>query len=595
MRITAWSVLLLVAGPLALTGQAAAPTVKLTINAALVDGEMQVRPVPLHALRLITDKGDTLSTRTGVDGTATLAVPPGEHALESVAPLTFQGREYVWRMTVAASTALIVALTNDNAIVGDVATSAPAPERFDAAASLYQQLSRSVFRVEAGLAHGTGFLIDTLGGVILTNAHVIESGESNRIALALDSVARVRARVLAIDSESDVAVLQVHPDHLSGRHRIPLQRPVGQAPVTPGERLIAMGYPLSQNLTLTTGIASSVRAGAVISDVNINHGNSGGPLLNVAGEAVAINTFGEDRGTGPGVSGSVLVARAGPALARAASELARGAPPSGRLLPLMPTEALSVATLKAYADTVDPRRYRKMSDIGVAGFDVTVQTPAQTFVSIRMFDEDMAKDRKKREALSNLPEAQRYSSVREYRDWAEYVGEPALPVISFSVRPAIGETTGSLFARMLLSAQLQANYKFRGDVRGVTVLRDSVEVEPIRGGHIPMTVYEENRWISLKDVADQGFYTFDAELFRPHTDGAPPVIVIAISDLKNPKKLKCKELSAEVVANAWNDFEIFYEQLRPAAGFTRADRDAAKGRKPIWRTGFMKSECDWSY
>lgn len=595
MRFTVLIPLLLLYRPSVSLAQSPQPPVKLVINAALVDGEMQVRPVPLHALRLVTDAGDTLAVRTGVDGTAQLSIPRGTYRLESVAPLTFQGHTYAWYVPVEATSAVNLALTNDNAQVADVVATVPDASRFDAAASLYQKLSGSVFRVEAGLAHGTGFLIDTLGGVILTNAHVVDGVEEGRLAIELDSLNRVRADLLAIDNESDIAILQVHPDHIKGRQRIPLQHPVGQAPVTPGERLIAMGFPLSQHLTVTAGIASSVRAGAIISDVNINPGNSGGPLLNVAGEAVAVNTFGEDRGSGPGVSGSVLVSRAGPALARASTELARKEPPAAKRLPQMPSEALSVATLKSFADTVDPRRYRKMTDIGIAGFVATVQTPAQTFVAIRLFDEDIAKDRKKRESMSNLPEGQRYSSVREYRDWAEYVGAPALPVVSLSVRPAIGETTGSVFARMLLSTQLQAKYKFRGDVRGVTVFRDSVQVEPILGGHVPMTVYEENSWISLKDVADQGFYTFDAELFRPRSDGSPPTIVIAISDLKNPKKLKCKELSAELIANAWNDFEIFYEQLRPAAGFARADLAAAKGRRPTWRDGFMKSDCDWSY
>ena len=45
-----------------------------------------------------------------------------------------------------------------------------------------------------------------------------------------------------------------------------------------GERVLAIGFPLNQDITLTTGIASSVCEGAILSDVNINHGNSGAPF-----------------------------------------------------------------------------------------------------------------------------------------------------------------------------------------------------------------------------------------------------------------------------------------------------------------------------
>ena len=64
-------------------------------------------------------------------------------------------------------------------------------------------------------------------------------------------------------------------------------RKAGEGLVVTGERVLAIGFPLNQEMTLTTGIVSGVRDGAIISDVNINHGNSGGPMMNLAGEVVA--------------------------------------------------------------------------------------------------------------------------------------------------------------------------------------------------------------------------------------------------------------------------------------------------------------------
>src|SRR5437867_11433431 len=91
----------------------------LVITAALVDRDMQVRAVPLHALLLIGTGSDTLAIRTGTDGRASLSMPPGPYTLISVAPSAFQGQRYRWKLglTIRAGTASAVALTNDNAVV----------------------------------------------------------------------------------------------------------------------------------------------------------------------------------------------------------------------------------------------------------------------------------------------------------------------------------------------------------------------------------------------------------------------------------------------------------------------------------------------
>jgi hypothetical protein len=264
------------------------------------------------------------------------------------------------------------------------------------------------------------------------------------------------------------------------------------------------------------------------------------------------------------------------------------------LLPSMPVDQVDVGTVKAQADTADPKRYRDFSDRDVGGFELTVQTPMQTVVAVKVHENDVAKDRKKREARAGLPEAQRFSEVRDYRDWAEYVGAPTSPVVSFAIMPKVGETGGSVFKRLMLGPNLKATYKFKGDVRGAQVFRNEEPVESIKGGHTPVKVYLDNQWVSLKDVADEGFYVFDVEILRPTEAGIPPRIVVAIRDLKSPKTLKCVEVPKEVVAQAWNDFESFYQQNRPQGGFRRADPNAASDRPPASSTDFLKDDCTWS-
>jgi len=108
-----------------------------------------------------------------------------------------------------------------------------------------------------------------------------------------------------------------------------------------------------------------------------------------------------------------------------------------------------------------------------------------------------------------------------------------------------------------------------------------------------MKVYINNQWVSLKDVADAGFYVFDVELLKPDDSGAPPSIVVTIRDLKSPKDLKCTEIPTDVIAAAWNDFESFYQQSRPQAGFRRADNKVAFGRVPASSGEFLKNDCAW--
>jgi hypothetical protein len=356
---------------------------------------------------------------------------------------------------------------------------------------------------------------------------------------------------------------------------------------------MAMGYPLHQELTITSGIASSVRAGAIISDVNINPGNSGGPLLNSAGRVVAVNTFGDLPEHGAGVSGSVLVERAGPALAQAAIVMKQLPQVDGDSLPVMPMEQMSITALKAYTDTIDASAYDGFSDLTLGGFSLTLQTPAQTFVAIKQHENEVARDRKKRETQSHLAEEQRYSEVREYRDWAQYVGVSSTPVVAFSIVPRVAETGGSVLARMLINTSMQATYKYQGDLRDARVFRNGAPVIPILGGHRPVQVWVDNRWVSLKDVADEGYYVFDSELLRPDSLGVAPSIVIVVDDLKSPKKLKCRELPREIVGRAWNDFEAFYREARPLVGYKRAD---LKRSRAVWeRTSIevLKSQCVW--
>jgi len=151
-----------------------------------------------------------------------------------------------------------------------------------------------VVSVRAGRATGSGFAIDQQGHVV-TNAHVVE-GASN-VSLVLSNGRSVNARIVGVDADNDLAVLQVS-GNVEGLRALTLGR---SSQLKVGDPVLAVGSPLGLEGTVTAGIVSAVdrqarfgdngnRQTAIQTDAAINPGNSGGPLVNAAGQVVGVNT-----------------------------------------------------------------------------------------------------------------------------------------------------------------------------------------------------------------------------------------------------------------------------------------------------------------
>ncbi|HEX6035064.1 MAG TPA: trypsin-like peptidase domain-containing protein [Anaerolineales bacterium] len=141
---------------------------------------------------------------------------------------------------------------------------------------------------------GTGFFVSDQG-YILTNNHVVEGAQE--VTIILSDGTEQQATIVGTDIYSDIAVLKT-------KGNIPAVAKLGNSDVLkPGESVIAIGSPLGNfKNTVTVGVVSATgRAidtgnGYMIEDLiqtdaAINHGNSGGPLVNLAGEVVGINTL----------------------------------------------------------------------------------------------------------------------------------------------------------------------------------------------------------------------------------------------------------------------------------------------------------------
>ncbi len=136
---------------------------------------------------------------------------------------------------------------------------------------------------------GSGFIVSP-DGIILTNAHVVD-GASN-VTVKLTDKREFKAKVIGIDKPSDVAVLKIDAKNL------PIVKLDPADDVKVGEWVVAIGSPFGFENSATSGIVSAKSRTLpgdsyvpfIQTDVAVNPGNSGGPLFNMKGEVVGINS-----------------------------------------------------------------------------------------------------------------------------------------------------------------------------------------------------------------------------------------------------------------------------------------------------------------
>jgi serine protease Do len=138
---------------------------------------------------------------------------------------------------------------------------------------------------------GSGVIVDP-SGFILTNYHVVEGADKIRVRLSSDGNKEFPAKVVGFDEETDLAVVKIDADK-------PLTAvPLGNSEEAQvGDWVLAIGSPFGLDATVTAGIISyKGRPGMqqfqrfIQTDAAINRGNSGGPLVNLAGQVIGINT-----------------------------------------------------------------------------------------------------------------------------------------------------------------------------------------------------------------------------------------------------------------------------------------------------------------
>ncbi|HEY2669525.1 MAG TPA: trypsin-like peptidase domain-containing protein [Rugosimonospora sp.] len=149
---------------------------------------------------------------------------------------------------------------------------------------------------DSGYSLGSGFIASS-DGYVITNDHVVE-GEKGQTTVTFSDSTTVSAKLVGADQESDVAVLKLDKSNL------PAVQFGDSDQVAVGDPVLAIGSPLALSNTVTSGIVSALNRtleadepggptryyAAIQTDAAINHGNSGGPLIDGGGRVIGINS-----------------------------------------------------------------------------------------------------------------------------------------------------------------------------------------------------------------------------------------------------------------------------------------------------------------
>ncbi|MFP4249858.1 MAG: S1C family serine protease [Armatimonadota bacterium] len=178
--------------------------------------------------------------------------------------------------------------TADPAVVKIVATTAAQP------ADPFEYFFGGEPRVQQGI--GSGFVFEYDGRkLVLTNSHVV--GEAEQITVQTRDGHEFTGEILGVDPASDVAVLELEGDI----NEIPTLALGDSDELSIGEWVVAIGHPFAFDHTVTVGVISAQgqrspgpqmpARNMIQTDAAINQGNSGGPLVNLAGDVIGINSM----------------------------------------------------------------------------------------------------------------------------------------------------------------------------------------------------------------------------------------------------------------------------------------------------------------
>jgi len=564
-------------------------TFPVKIRAAVVGTDLTVRPVPQMDLFIIGPHGDTTRTSTDLDGSADGSFKDGVYRIESAHSVTIGNQRYRWAFYQTFSKDMRpIELTQRNAIIDTIAAAAPAATATptgaattgtptpttadsaqpansvgptDSAASpktpakpvrhenvereIFAKYKSGVFTV-FGAGRGTGFLVDSTG-LVVTNAHLVKGADEVRVQI--DSATKVYAKPLVSDDDKDVAVLAINMSHCGACAVLPLFDSSKSTAPAAGDRVLALGSPLNRLSVLSIGIVSSADDHAIVSDAGVNWLNTGGPLINLDGYVIALNSTREsqlalsDVSAGPRVASSTPASSVADAVQRARTALASlgAAAPTDSLLPVLPPDPFPKAPIDAVSAL--PRLDVDVYRTGGGPFRVLVMTPQ--VMAWRQAQADKALAARKHDDPRKAAQWRRIDPIEGWRDWRDYLDDRRAVVV-VNVMPE-----GAAFP--FYEADKLQNFD-GGNFKSMVITRDGVPIVPVEKVRIPAVLNVDEMRASGRQVPMQGIYVYRIRDFAPRAVGTTAAYAVRIVDAAQPDKPVSIPIQPAMIEQLWKDF-----------------------------------------
>jgi S1-C subfamily serine protease len=372
---------------------------------------------------------------------------------------------------------------------------------------LYARLNPSIVKVFADSGHGSGFVVSA-DGLIATNHHVVSNARYTAVQFA--DGRKVAASLVLLDARFDVALLRINRNILRNVAPLTLLSAADEASLKAGIPVLAFGSPLSQSFLMTQGIVAKVEHDTLLGDFVIQPGNSGGPLVNLDGHVVGINTFGEGR-----TAGAVHVSVLRGVLSRPEVVKPDIAEPSEELLPVPNARRYPTETLKAkiLAEPLDLKTYQ--ADGGK--FTVTAITPVLVGKMQAQTDLMQAQNRYQRRGRKMPGGADPLD--QPFYEWYRTASSLLDSVVTFEVKPDFGLTGGSKWAMIMAgaaaglsgrpAANTHANMEYKAEFQELKVFRDGTLLRPITPGRSISEAELSGPSFTFIDEAYSGMYQYD--------------------------------------------------------------------------------------
>jgi hypothetical protein len=390
---------------------------------------------------------------------------------------------------------------------------------------LYETASPAVVQVTTDDSSGSGFLITPLGH-IATNYHVVRG--ARYLAVQFPDGKKVKAEVVAANPQYDMAVLKVNSEVVAGIAPLQVLPENKEESVKVGIPVVAIGSPLNQKFLMTQGILSKVDDTTVLGDFLLQSGNSGGPLLNMTGEVIGMNTFGEGS-----ISGAIRVAALRVFLSSPdllAQSLAVEPPPE---------QLRSVGSMRYPIDVLNHKIQTEPLDLDVykftaGNFTVTAITPVLIAKLQVAHEKRRAQNRQQRRGSI---QATGQDIQEPYYEWHRSTETSLDYAVTFDIRPDSGPTKRTGVSRVVpaifrLGKGGKTEMEFKGEFLEFRVLRDGQPLEPIMPGRTVIEGSTDQKNKHFVDQAYAGAYVYSPEDFMTGNE-----FRIQIIDAGNPNTI----------------------------------------------------------